>query len=93
MEGSTIISISCPDLIFYVFANHIAPQRWKESAQQLMERSDFVVMNQKLKIKDHPNLFRPKNVIRMDLAHEPITSLPQVRDKIEKLIRSISPFP
>jgi hypothetical protein len=89
MEGSTIISISRPDLVFYVFANHIAPQRWKESAKELIARSDFVVINQKSKMKDHPDLVVPNNATRLDLAMSPVTSLPEVRDKIEDIIRSI----
>ena len=90
MEGSTVTSMSRPDLLFYVFANHISPQRWKDSANEILSRSDFVIMNRKSKMKDDPKLEIPTNALRLDLVATPVTTQPEVQDKIKSIIGSLS---
>jgi hypothetical protein len=89
MEGSSITSLCKPDLLFYVFANHIAPSRWKESATEIIGHSDFVVMNSKAKFPDHPDIKIPQGQLRIDLSAQAVTEIPEIRDKINVLLKSL----
>ena len=89
MEGSTVTSLCTPDLLFYIFANHIPPQRWKESAAEIVPRADFVLMNRKSRMPDHPLLQIPPGTIVLSLQDTPATELPQIRDRIDQVIRSL----
>jgi len=89
MEGSSITSLCKPDLLFYVFANHIAPARWKESATEIIRRSDFVLMNTKSKYPDHPEIKISQGQLRVDLSERAVTDIPEIRDKIDLLLKSL----
>lgn len=83
MEGSTITSFCEPDLLFYVAANHIAPSRWKENAQAILDQADFVILNKKKGMPDHPQLRIPPGAIGLNLQETPVTSLEKVREAID----------
>jgi hypothetical protein len=89
MEGSSITSLCEPSLLFYVFANHISPRRWKESAAEIMARSDFVLMNRRHKLSDHPELKIPEGTLCLDLSTTLVTEIPVIRDRMEAVIRSV----
>jgi hypothetical protein len=89
MEGNTVTSLCDPDLLFYVFSNHISPNRWKDSALEIMARSDFVILNRKSKLKDHPELKTPATAVDVDLMLNEATRLPDVREKLDSLIASV----
>lgn len=86
MEGSSIISLCKPDLLFYVFANHISSTRWKDSAKEIMARADFVLRNRKSKMPDHPQLEIPEGSLTVDLASEPATSILKIREKMDEVL-------
>jgi hypothetical protein len=90
LEGSTITSICKPDLLFYIFANHISSARWKESANEIIHRSDFVIRNRRAKMPDHPQLIAPPDSLTLDLAAQPATDLPQIRERIDQVLVSIA---
>jgi hypothetical protein len=89
MEGSSITSLCKPDLLFYVYANHIAPSRWKESAAEIIQRSDFVLMNSKAKFADHPDIDTSQGQLKIDLSVRPATEIPEIRDKINVVLKSL----
>jgi hypothetical protein len=86
MEGSSVTSLCSPDLLFYVFANHISPQRWKDSAAEVLSRTDVVVMNRKQGMPDHPQLQIPSGAIPVNLLRTPITAIAPIRDRIDRVI-------
>ena len=90
MEGSSITALCKPDLLFYIFANHIAASRWKESATEIMGRSDVLILNHKTGMSDHPSIHPPKDALVMDLAQEASTSRPEIRNKIDAVMRSLT---
>jgi hypothetical protein len=85
MEGSTITSISEPDLIFYVAANHIPPTRWKENAKQILSNANFIILNKKKGMADHPQIQIPEAAISLNLQETPVTTLEQVRSRLDQL--------
>lgn len=88
MEGSTVTSLCAPDLLFYIFSNHIHPSRWKDSAESIIERSDFVIRNRRAGSVDHPGLPNPPGTLSLDLTETPATLTGAIRDKIDALIGS-----
>ncbi len=90
MEGSSITALCKPDLLFYVFANHIATSRWKESAQEILARSDIVIVNRKTGMSDHLSIQAPERALILDLAQEPATSRSEIRNKIDAVIESLT---
>jgi hypothetical protein len=86
IEGSTVTSFCEPDLLFYVAANHIAPARWKDNAQQILSEADFFILNRKKGIPDHPGLKLPSNAMDLDLQEKAVTSLPQVQEAIDQVL-------
>lgn len=90
MEGSTVTSLCKPDLLFYIFSNHMSPARWKESAEEIMGRSDFIIRNQRAGMADHPGILNPPSALALDLTETPSTNLAVIRDKIDELIRSFA---
>ncbi len=90
MEGSSITALCKPDLLFYIFANHIAASRWKESAAEILTRSDVVILNRKKGMPDHPSIQAPKESLILDLALETATSRPEIRNKIDAVIKSLA---
>jgi hypothetical protein len=89
MEGSSITSLCKPDLLFYVFANHVSPTRWKESAEEILSRSDFILRNRKSKMPDHPGIKIPEKCLTMDLSIQPVTEIPEIRDRIEFVLKTL----
>jgi hypothetical protein len=85
MEGSTITSISKPDLIFYVAANHIPPMRWKENAKQILGNANFIILNKKKGMPDHPQIQVPESAISLNLQETPVTALEEVRSRLDQL--------
>lgn len=93
MEGSTITSICKPDLLIYVLANHISPSRWKDSAPAIMERSDFVIVNRKRRMQDHPELQVPHDAMRLDVFETPVTAVGEIRARMDSLLGIESAIP
>jgi molybdopterin-guanine dinucleotide biosynthesis protein len=89
MEGSTVTSLSHPDVLFYVLANHIPPARWKDSAAEIISSSDFVILNRKAKFPDHPLLKLPASVLTLDLAHNEATAVREIRERLDSLLASL----
>jgi hypothetical protein len=88
LEGSTITSICKPDLLLYVFANHISSKRWKDSANEVLSRADFVIRNKRAKMPDHPELKIPEKSLTMDLAAQPASTVPEIRERIDQVLLS-----
>ncbi len=88
MEGSTITTISQPDLIFYVAANHIPPSRWKENAKQILSTANFVILNKKKGMSDHPQINIPQSAISLNLQETAVTTLEEVRSRLDELMTS-----
>lgn len=86
MEGSTVTSLCKPDLLLYVIGNHIPRARWKDSATDIMELADFIVLNRIKNRKDHPELAIPDRALAIDLAAVPVTTYAAVQDKIESVL-------
>ncbi len=89
MEGSSITSLCTPDLLFYIFANHISPARWKESANEIIQRSDLVLMNRRSKMRDHTELKIPEGCLSVDLSMQPATDISLIRDRIDMVLKSL----
>ena len=89
MEGSSVTFLSNPDLLFYIYANHIPPSRWKDSAEMLINRADFVVINRKSKLKDHPELPGSAKAIKIDLLQTPATQIDDIRNRVDATIRGM----
>jgi hypothetical protein len=89
MEGSSVTFLSNPDLLFYIYANHIPPSRWKDSAETLINRADFVVINRKSKLKDHPELPGSAKAIKIDLFQTPATQIDDIRNRLDATIRGM----
>ena len=89
MEGSTITEFARPDLLLYVFANHIRRDKWKDSAERIIGEADFVVRNSR---SDRPNapLQAPPQALTLNLRENPATGVPAIADGLETLIRSLS---
>jgi hypothetical protein len=87
-EGSTITEICSPDLLIYVLANHIPSARWKDSAARLLNRADVVLRNRKRGYAD-AKLELPDRALSIDLQETTASQIPEIRDKIEDLIRSL----
>jgi hypothetical protein len=45
MEGSTIVEVAQPDLLFFVAHPFLSPERWKPTTAALAARADAVVLN------------------------------------------------
>lgn len=45
MEGSTIVDVARPDLLFFVAHPFLSPERWKPTTAALAARADAVVLN------------------------------------------------
>jgi hypothetical protein len=90
MEGSTVTSLCKPDLLFYVLSNHINPSRWKESAEEIIPRSDFIIRNRRSGTADHPGIPNLPSALTIDLAVTPVTNSSAIRDKIDALIRGFA---
>jgi hypothetical protein len=89
MEGSTITFLSNPDLLFYIYANHISPARWKDSAEALIGRADFVVINRKSKLPDHPEVPTSGKAITIDLSQSSATEMHEVRAGLDSVVRDM----
>jgi hypothetical protein len=89
MEGSTVTSLSRPDVLFYILANHISPTRWKESAAEIISRSDFVILNRKSKFPDHPQLKIEAPVLAIDLGENEATTIPEIRERLDSVLASV----
>ncbi|HET6267404.1 MAG TPA: hypothetical protein VFG11_06765, partial [Acidobacteriota bacterium] len=88
MEGSTVTSLCKPDLLFYVYAQHISRARWKESADEVMSRSQIVIENRNSKMgKADAPLANPR-AIALNLAERPATEHPKVVAKLSELLGS-----
>jgi hypothetical protein len=85
IEGSTITSICHPNLIFYVAANHISPARWKENAKEIINAANFIILNKKKGMPDHPEIQIPESAITLNLQETPVTAFEQVRSKLDQL--------
>jgi hypothetical protein len=92
MEGSTITSLSKPDLLFYVIGRDIPASRWKENAREILRTADFAVMNSRRETTSPFPLLREEGVrwIEGNLLEKPVTADSDVQDKINELLRSLS---
>lgn len=45
MEGSTVVELAAPDLLFFVVHPFLAPARWKAGSGGLLSRADVVIVN------------------------------------------------
>jgi hypothetical protein len=90
VEGSTVTTLCRPDLLFYVLANHISSARWKDSAREIMERADFIIVNKKKQIPDHPDVKVVQSALNLDLSENFATSVPEIRVRINQLIEGSS---
>jgi hypothetical protein len=88
MEGSTVTSLCKPDLLFYVYAQHISRARWKESAQEIMARAQIVIENRNAKmVKAQASSVYP-GALALNLAETPATDHPQIAAKLDELLGS-----
>ena len=88
MEGSTVTSLCKPDLLFYVYAQHISRTRWKESADEIMARAQIVIENRNAKMgRVEAPLANPK-AIALNLAERPATDHPEIAAKLDDLLES-----
>lgn len=88
-EGSTITGLCRPDLLLYVFANHIPATKWKDSAARILESADVVIRNTK-KGRADATLTIPPHALTLDLQQTPAPEVAEIRDKIDLLIGSLS---
>ena len=89
MEGSAVTSCCNPDLLFYVFAAHIPRRNWKESAAEISARSDFIVRNVVASESQRPELMSVGCTHSVDLSRVNIVEIPEIRDRMNSLIRSL----
>lgn len=89
MEGSTITDLLRPDLLLYIFANHVPASKWKGSASRLLAKADIILRNKKKGMEDSKLAF-PDRTLTVDLKETPATQIDVIRDKIDDLIGSLS---
>jgi hypothetical protein len=91
MEGSTVVDLAVPDLLFFVVHPHLSPSRWKPTSAALIARADAVVVNRPAAEDRPPSdevlheiaLHRPQGDVRVADVTAPLSSwAPDLHEKI-----------
>jgi hypothetical protein len=91
MEGSTVVELATPDVLFFVVHPHLSPSRWKPTTPGLLARADAVVVNRPAADTRAPSdevlreiaLHRPQGGVRIADVTQPLSLwAPELHEKI-----------
>ena len=95
-RGAPCTVCDLSDLFRTIRDPEVLQQKGKNTARfcaanpgEILSHSDFVVMNRRARMSDHPELLVPNGTLSLDLSQTPATEIPEIRNKIDSVIQSV----